>query len=99
MTVFPDLPENYDRYREALVIVDPGASNPSGVALAIHRACKQVISQGGSQRTDPAIRLMTSQLAFLVSGDSDMPFEDYQALLATCRARAATPATETPATP
>ena len=35
---FPDLPANDCRHRAALDIVDPGASNPSGVALAIHNA-------------------------------------------------------------
>ena len=32
---FPDLPANDCRHRAALDIVDPGASNPSGAALAI----------------------------------------------------------------
>jgi len=57
---FPDLPEGYDRHKDALAIVDPGASNPAGVALAIHQACTQVIHEGGSQREDPAVRLMTN---------------------------------------
>ena len=43
---FPDLPEGYDRHRETLVIVDPGACNPAGVALAIHNACRQAIAEG-----------------------------------------------------
>ena len=29
----------FDRHRTALDIVDPGACNPSGVALALHTAC------------------------------------------------------------
>ena len=97
MKPFPNLPDNYDRFHEALVIVDPGASNPAGVALAIHQACRQVIHEGTSQRNDPAVRLMTPQLAWLVSGDSNMPCEDYQALLGACRARAAK--AETPLEP
>ena len=36
---FPDLPEGYDRHEVALAIVDPGASNPSGIALATHPGC------------------------------------------------------------
>ncbi|MDE2975011.1 MAG: hypothetical protein OXU64_09910 [Gemmatimonadota bacterium] len=100
---FPDLPEGYDRHKDALAIVDPGASNPAGVALAIHQACTQVIHEGGSQREDPAVRLMTTQLAFLVQGNSDLDPCEYGRLMDACRARAAErrdapkPATTTPA--
>ena len=31
MNIHDDLPEDHDRHREALLITDPGASNPSGV--------------------------------------------------------------------
>lgn len=31
---FPDLPKGFDRHRTALDILDPGACNPAGVALA-----------------------------------------------------------------
>ena len=86
---FPDLPEGYDRHKDALAIVDPGASNPSGVALAIHQACRQVIHEGGNQREDPAVRLMTTQLAYLVQGDSDLDPAEYCRLMAACRTRAA----------
>ncbi len=89
MSAFSDLPDGYDRHHDAVFIVDPGACNPAGVALAIHNACRQAIAEGGDQRTDPAIRLMTTQLAFLVNGNSDIPLTDYQTLLDTCRARAA----------
>ena len=88
MSAFPDLPFAYDRHKEALVIVDPGASNPAGVALAIHRACRRVIAENGSQRGDPAVRLMVTQLSYLVRGNSDLPLDDYQALIDTCRVRA-----------
>ena len=86
---FPDLPEGYDRHKDALAIVDPGAANPSGVALAIHQACSQVIREGGNQREDPAVRLMTTQLAFLVQGNSDLDPGEYRQLMDACRARAA----------
>ena len=86
---FPDLPAGYDRHREALHIVDPGACNPSGVALAVHNACRQAIAEGADQRTDPAIRLMVTQLAFLTDGNSDLDLAEYQRLLAVCRERAA----------
>ena len=86
MSVSDPLPQGYDRYREALCIVDPGACNPSGVALAVFNACRQVRDEGGDVRADPAVRLMTTQLAFLVRGDSGI--DDYGALIAACRARA-----------
>ena len=86
---FPDLPQGYDRHRAALSIVDPGASNPSGVALAIHQACRQVIHEGGNQREDAAIRLMTTQLAYLVEADSDLDPGEYGRLMDACRAPAA----------
>ncbi len=82
---FPDLPEGYDRHEAALAIVDPGASNPSGVALAIHQACRQVIHEGGNQREDAAVRLMTTQLAYLVHGDSDLDPGEYRRLMDLCR--------------
>ena len=69
--------------------MDPGASNPSGIALAIHNACRQAIAEGGGQRTDPAIRLMVTQLSYLVSADSTLDLAEYERLIETCRARAA----------
>lgn len=36
-----------NRFREALQIVDPGASNPSGIAHAIVAACAEVRKEGG----------------------------------------------------
>lgn len=86
---FPGLPQSYDRHREALFIVDPGASNPSGVALAIHNACRQAIAVGADQRTDPAIRLMVTQLAFLTDANADLDLAEYQRLIDICHARTA----------
>ena len=86
---FPDLPAGYDRHCEALVIVDPGACNPAGIALAIHNACRQAIAEGSDQRTDAAIRLMVTQLAFLTDANSDLDLAEYQRLMEVCRARAA----------
>ena len=84
-----DLPDGYDRHCEALFIVDPGACNPSGVALAIHNACRQAIAGGIDQRTDPAIRLMVTQLAFLTDAHADLDLAEYQRLIEACRARTA----------
>ena len=30
------------RFRDALVIVDPGACNPSGIAVSIAEACREI---------------------------------------------------------
>ena len=80
-----------ERFAAAVLIVDPGASNPSGVAHAIVQACAEVRQEGGSTRDDPAVRLMVTQLAWLCRGDSDI--EDYGELLAECRRRSSNAAT------
>ena len=85
---FPDLPAGFDRHRAALDIVDPGACNPSGVALALHQACRQAIAEGVSQRDDPAIRLIGLQLAYLLSVDRILDSDEYGRLVAQCTARA-----------
>ena len=82
-----DLP-GYDRHQAALDIIDPGASNPSGVALALHTACRQAIAEGVSQRDDPAIRLIGLQLAHLLQVDRILDSEEYTRLIEQCRARA-----------
>ncbi len=82
-----DLP-GYDRHRAALDIVDPGACNPAGVALALHQGCRQAIAEGVSQRDDPAIRLMGLQLASLLNVDRILDGEEYGRLIEQCRARA-----------
>ena len=57
------------RFRDALVIVSPGACNPSGVALSIADACREMREHDHADtslvRQDPAIRLMVYQLAHL----------------------------------
>jgi hypothetical protein len=73
-----------NRFREALQIVDPGASNPSGIAHAIVAACAEVRREGGSTAGDPAIRLMLTQLAWVCKADS-CHINDYGQLLAECR--------------
>ena len=88
MSILDDLPKDHDRHREALLITDPGASNPSGVALALHNACRQVLAEGGSQKTDPAVRLMSNQLVFLLEGTEVIGLEEYRKLVAHCRANA-----------
>ena len=85
---FPDLPVDYDRHRTELDIVDPGASNPSGIALALHDACRQAIAEGLSQRDDPAIRLIGLQLASLLNVDRILDADEYSRLVEECLARA-----------
>ena len=57
------------RFRDALVIINPGACNPSGVALSIADACREMREHEKvdtrSVCQDPAIRLMVYQLAHL----------------------------------
>ena len=77
-------PASPNRFREALQIVDPGASNPSGIAHAIVAACTEVRREGGSTATDPAIRLMVTQLAWVCKADS-CHINDYGQLIAECR--------------
>ena len=85
----PDgLPPGFDRHADALAIAG-GACNPSGIALTLVHACRQVRDEGGDVRTDPAVRLITTQLAFVLNADSDTG--DYGALVAACRRRAGTP--------
>ena len=82
------LPAGFDRHRAALDIVDPGACNPSGVALTLHQVCRQAIAEGVSQRDDPAIRLIGLQLAWLLNVDRILDGEEYGRLVETCRIRA-----------
>ena len=57
------------RFRDALVIINPGACNPSGVALSIADACREMRDHKNvdtkSICQDPAIRLTVYQLAHL----------------------------------
>jgi hypothetical protein len=57
------------RFRDALVIINPGACNPSGVALSIADACREMCGHENVDTKricqDPAIRLMVYQLAHL----------------------------------
>ncbi|MYA60748.1 MAG: hypothetical protein F4X40_09410 [Chloroflexi bacterium] len=85
---FPDLPAGYDRHRAALDIVDPGAFNPSGVALSLHTACRQVVAAGMSQHEHPAVRLIGLQFAYLLGVDRILDTEEYGRLLEHCRAPA-----------
>ena len=88
MNVSDPLPQGYDRHEEALFIVDPGACNPSGVARSPSSTpAARSGTRAATSAPTPAVRLMTTQLAFLVRGDSGI--DDYDALIEACRARSA----------
>ncbi len=76
------------RFRDALAIVNPGACNPSGIALSIVEACREIREHETSATAalcqDPAIRLMAHQLASIcdVAGYS---LERYIADEARCK--------------
>ena len=91
-----DLPPGYNRHQAALDIVDPGACNPAGVALALHNACRQAISEDVSQREDSAIRLIGLQLAYLLRVDRILDPGEYSRLIEECRARCQPPAVTPP---
>jgi hypothetical protein len=60
---------NGSRFCDALVVINPGACNPSGVALSIADACREIREHENADTKkicqDPAIRLMVFQLAHL----------------------------------
>jgi hypothetical protein len=82
------------RFRDALVIINPGASNPSGVALSIADACREIREHEHADTRriclDPAIRLMVFQLAhlFRVAG-AQYDLVHYMADEAACKERLA----------
>jgi hypothetical protein len=65
------------RFRDALAIVNPGACNPSGIALAIAEACREIREHKTSATAalcqDPAIRLMVYQFASICKAPSSWP--------------------------
>ena len=80
------------RFRDALAIVDSGACNPSGIALLIVEACREIRAHetAGTKETcqDPAIRLMVYQLAS-ICGVAEYAIERYIADEAACKERLA----------
>lgn len=74
-----------DRFTDALAI-QQGACNPAGIALALHKACKECLDEGMSQRTDPAVRLIAHQLAFILNvAEIDESLTLYADLTHTCK--------------
>ena len=82
------------RFRDALVIINPGACNPSGVALSIADARREMRDHEkvGTRNIcqDPAIRLMIFQLAHLFSvAGAQYDLVYYMADEAACKERLA----------
>ena len=80
------------RFRDALVIVNPGACNPSGIALSIIEACREIREHETRETKalcqDPAIRLMVYQLASICDV-AHYSLERYIADEARCKERLA----------
>ena len=90
MNVLDDLPPGFDRHADALIIVESGACNPSGISITLHHACRQVIAEGGRQADDPAVRLIGLQLGFLLNVGGVIDPAEYTRLTDACRTRADT---------
>ena len=89
MSALDALPPDFDRHADALVIVETGACNPSGLSITLHHACRQAIAEGAPQRSDPAVRLIGLQLAFLLDVGGVIDAGEYARLIDACRARTA----------
>jgi hypothetical protein len=76
------------RHRDAIAI-QHGACNPSGIALSIVEACREIRAGSGYNGTvdvtsDPAVRLMVHQLAFICRADDAYIADDYSTLIEAC---------------
>jgi hypothetical protein len=83
-----------NRFDNALAI-QQGACNPSGVAISLLDAIREARATGAdtpSLCADPAIRLITHQLAFLLgTAEIDSSLSLYSDLTAACEARKESP--------
>ena len=89
MSALDGLPPDFDRHRDALIIAEAGACNPSGIAITLHHACRQVLAEGGRQADDPAVRLIAHQIACLLDVGGVIDPAEYVRLIDACRARTA----------
>ena len=76
------------RHEDALAI-QRGASNPVAIARALVSACEEVVRCGeGTQREDPAVRLIAHQLASILHvAEFDDDFVAYERATTACEAR------------
>jgi hypothetical protein len=81
---------------EAAIAIDNGACNPSGIALSIAEACREIRNNGRYNGTvdltgDPAIRLMVHQLAYICGIPTLMEMNEYTELVDLCKRSEAYP--------
>ncbi len=77
------------RHGDALAI-NEGACNPSGIALAIVEACREIRAQpdynGTDQIThDPAVQLMVNQLAWICGISEFHDLAKYENAIGVCK--------------
>jgi hypothetical protein len=73
-----------NRHRDA-VMIQQGACNPSGIALAVVEACREARDQGLDPCTDSAVRLMVHQLGFICRVGEIDNLETYSSLMEECK--------------
>ncbi len=77
---------------ENAVFIQQGACNPSGIAHSIVQACQEARKECGDTAyltSDPAIRLMVHQLAFICKVDEiNNEFLTYNTLTELCEQKA-----------
>jgi transcription elongation factor Elf1 len=79
------------RFQDALAIQE-GACNPAGIALSLHYACVECLHDNVSQREDPAVRLITHQLSYLMNvPEVDNTLHLYSSLIDYCKEKARKP--------
>lgn len=79
-----------NRFENALLIVNPGASNPSGIAHTIVATCREIMDgreYGGtiSMYEDEALRLIVHQLAYICRASELDDLAEYSRCLEVCR--------------
>lgn len=73
------------RHKDALLI--QSAVNPSGIALSLHEAYKEVYAEGGDTKAckeDPACRLILHQLAYLSDMSGGYDLTEYRKYVEAC---------------
>ena len=72
------------RHSDALAISD-GTCNPSGIALSIAGACREVHDEHGTPSADAAVRLMVYQLADVCHTAALDDLDVYNQLMGVCQ--------------
>lgn len=77
-----------NRHKSALAIQE-GACNPSGIALAIVDACREIRAMPSYTGTahitsDPAVRLMVQQLAYICGLPCILATQEYSSMMQSC---------------